>query len=117
MSIPLIYVAGPYRAATREGVELNIQSAKAVAREMIIKGWYPVTPHMNTAHMEHIVDADDKFYLDGTLELMSKCAAVVLCAGWQRSEGTLAEIQEAKNIGLPIFYTAGAVPSVEVDNA
>jgi nucleoside 2-deoxyribosyltransferase len=107
----VIYVAGPYRHATREGIELNIQSAKKVGCLVAQLGWSPIVPHMNTAHMDSIIrPGDEKFWLDATLELMRRCDAVVLCAGWQMSRGTIGEIIEAVRLGIPIYESAEVLP-------
>lgn len=100
----LIYIAGPYRAPTRDGVELNIQTARAYGRLVVEMGHYPVIPHSNTAHFEHITTAGPEFYLDGTLELMRRCDGVLVIPGWQNSEGTIGEIKEAKKLGIPVFH-------------
>lgn len=111
LGYPLLYVAGPYRAPTKEGVDLNISAAKHVAALACRKGYAPLCPHMNTAHMDHIVpDLGDEFWLAITMEMMRKCAAVVLVPGWSRSSGTLAEIEEAKRLGIPVFESVDTMP-------
>ncbi len=97
----LVYVAGPYRAKTGWGIEENIQAARRIGAEVARQGAFPVVPHANTAHYDGI--NDDRFWLDGTLAMLRKCDAVVLCDGWQRSSGTRGELDEAKRLGLPVF--------------
>lgn len=108
---PLIYVAGPYRAASREAVAQNIDAARQIGAAAAAIGWYPVIPHANTAHMELNLQHDDEFWLRGTLELMTRCDAVVLVPGWQNSAGTLGEIAKADSMQLPIFRTIDDLPS------
>lgn len=110
MIIPVVYVAGPYRAHSRERVELNIAAAKHVGALAIAKGWFPLIPHANTAGFEHLTEADDDFFLRGTLELMRRCDAVVLCPGWAKSRGTMAEIEMAKNLRMPVYSTEALLP-------
>ncbi len=50
--LPCVYVAGPYRGKSRAAVELNIQVARKVGMLAAIKGWSPVIPHSNTAHLD-----------------------------------------------------------------
>lgn len=105
----VIYVAGPYRAATREGVELNIQAAKRVGLLVAKLGASPIIPHMNTAHLDAVDPSiGDEYWLAATMELMRRCDAVVLVPGWENSEGTLAEIDEAHRLGLKVFATMHA---------
>mgnify|MGYP003642649063 CR=1 FL=1 len=111
MSRNVVYVAGPYRGETREAVEINISVAKAVGLLCARKGWTPLIPHCNTAGFELLTsELDDQFWLDATMKLMRRCDAVVLIPGWERSSGTLAEIAEAKRLGIKIHYSEAALP-------
>ncbi len=44
----------------------------------------------------------DGFWLDGTLELMRRCDAVLLVPGWESSSGTRAEIEEALALKMQV---------------
>lgn len=112
---PLIYVAGPYRAATRDDIARNIDAARVVGISAAALGWFPVIPHANTAHMElDLPGLGDAFWLAGTLEMMERCDAVVLVPGWQNSAGTRGEIIRAEELGIPIFRTLDTLPSASV---
>lgn len=109
--MPVVYVAGPYRAKTREAVELNIQSARRVGLECCRKGWSPIIPHSNTAHLDAVDPSiPDDFWLASTMELLRRADAVVLCPGWERSAGTLAEVAVAKSLGMSIYTSVGQLP-------
>ncbi|MDP2244061.1 DUF1937 family protein [Pseudomonas sp.] len=110
---PLIYVAGRYRAATREAVAANIAAARQVGTQAARLGWYPVIPHANTAHMELDLDHNDEFWLTGTLELMTRCDAVVLVDGWENSAGTLAEIARADAMHIPVYRGLHLLPGAQ----
>lgn len=111
---PLIYVAGPYRAPDRAAIARNIESAGRLGAYVCTLGWFPIIPHMNTAHMEQdLPKLGDEFWLRGTMALMERCDAVVLAPGWQRSAGTLAEITRAEELRLPIYQAADLVPRAE----
>jgi nucleoside 2-deoxyribosyltransferase len=101
--IPVVYVAGPYRAASREKIADNIIAARAVAVAAARLGWFPICPHTNTAHFDDDLPDQDQFFLDGTLALMERCDAVVLVNGWGCSQGTLGEIRRARELGMPIY--------------
>lgn len=110
--LPLIYVAGPYRAATRDDIARNIDAARVVGISAAALGWFPVIPHANTAHMElDLPDLGDDFWLRGTMEMMERCDAVVLVPGWENSAGTLGEIARADELRIPIFRTLDTLPS------
>lgn len=98
--VPLVYVAGPYRAVTGWGIETNIQRARAVGAMVVAAGGYPVIPHSNTSHFDGL--APDDLFLTGTLALLDRCDAFVVLHGWQGSKGTTAEVARAKARHLPI---------------
>ena len=111
MIIPAIYVAGPYRAPTRQGIELNIQAARAVGLLCCRKGWSPVIPHANTGHLDAIDPTiGDEFWLASTMELLRRCDAVVLVPGWEKSQGTRDEIIEAEKRGIPVYRSEHLLP-------
>ncbi len=64
----------------------------------------PVIPHSNTAH-EHFEQCQPyQFWIDGTLELLRRCDAVILTDDWERSSGARGEAQEAHRLGMPVFH-------------
>jgi len=112
--MPAVYIAGPYRSHTKAGIDANITVAKKVGALASLKGWSAVIPHANTAHLDEVAQLPDEFWLAATMELLRRCDAIVLCPGWQRSSGTLAEVAEAERRGMPIYYTESELPPVEV---
>lgn len=100
----LVYVAGPYRAPTGWGIDLNIQAARRLGADVALAGGFPIVPHANTAHYDGL--CPDSFWLDGDLELLSRCDALVLREGWQSSSGTRAEEAKARRDHIPVFERA-----------
>lgn len=102
--IPVIYLAGPYRATATKTVQEHINHARAIGSALPSSGWIPLIPHSNLSHFDSICpDIDDEFWLDGTLELMRRCDAVMMLDGWQDSVGAVNERDEALRLGMPIF--------------
>ena len=100
----IIYVSGKYTGKTPKETNKNIAEAKAVAIELWNKGFTALCPHLNTANFEDSeCHATYKDYLRGDIELLSRCDAMVLCKGWQESNGALLEVEFAKNNNIPIY--------------
>jgi hypothetical protein len=97
----VIYVAGPYRANTERGVIENIRNAEAIAIKVWQAGFIALTPHLNTRLFGGI--CSDEVWLNGALEIMKRCDGMILVPGWEKSSGTIAEIEEAKNWNIPVF--------------
>ena len=110
--LKLIYVAGPFRARSQpagpgtynyyEQVK-NIERAGALAHEV----WsHPnataLSPHLNTAPFQGSLP--DDYWLEGDIEQLRRCDALLAVKGWEDSTGTLNEIAFAKGQGIPVFY-------------
>jgi len=103
--LELLYVAGRYRSASAAEVERNIRFAEQFGMLAAETGlWFPVIPHANTMHWERIWGFDDEFYLQGTMELMRRCDALLLIPGAETSDGAIAEVLEAQRLNMNIFY-------------
>lgn len=102
-NIPLVYVAGPYRAPTMGHILRNIERARQAGMKLVkVAGVYPVIPHCNTAAFDGL--ADDQFFLDATLKLLRRCDGVLLLDTWESSAGARGEKAEAERLGIPVFH-------------
>jgi len=98
----VLYVAGPYRAATVSGIVANIRAAEKVAVEFWQKGYAVICPHKNTALFDGL--APDFVWLQGDLEMLRRCDVIVMIPGWENSTGAKAELAEAERLGLEVIY-------------
>lgn len=98
----LLYVAGPYRAPTERGLIENIRMAEAIAFQLWHMGFAVICPHLNTAHFGG--EDDDSLWLDGDLEMIRRCDALVTVPVWEHSDGTQQEVWWANWWGLPVFH-------------
>jgi hypothetical protein len=99
----VIYVAGPYRADTTWQIELNTRAAEELALEIWQAGAAAICPHANSRFFQG--SAPDDAFVDGYLEILRRCDAMLLVKDDKASEGTQGEIQEAGRRGIPIFTT------------
>lgn len=106
------YVAHPYKAQTRELVQLQIQAARLAGLAAARRGWYPVMPTVNTGDFDVLApEIPEAFWLSGTLGLLCTCDALLLAGDWTRSEGCRNEYAEATARGIPI-YTLETLPDL-----
>lgn len=99
----MIYVAGPFSAPTREGVDHNISVATWWGIRLAWKGAFPVVPHSNTSHPEYEKAQGYEFWMAGTAKLLRSCDATFLLPEWRVSSGARGEEKLAREIGMPVF--------------
>ncbi len=97
----VIYVAGKYRAKHPYLIQENIDKAKEVAKQVWAAGHAAICPHLNSINFEGL--NTEQHFIDGTLELMRRCDAVLLVPGWETSEGTKGEYDEANTLKIPVY--------------
>lgn len=110
----VVYVAGPFRAASAYvagqqdsfGILTNIMAAMQVSLELWRAGLVGLCPHGNTFCFQN--SAPDDVWLDGDIELMRRCDAVLMVPGWERSSGARAEKEIAENEGIPVYFSVEA---------
>jgi len=101
MEPKVIYVAGPYTAKDDWVRKQNIYKAEQINAWLWAEGYYSICPHMNTAFFGGL--CTERGFLEGGLEFLRRSDAVVLVTGWEKSIGTLVEIEEAKKLGIPVY--------------
>ena len=101
-----IYVAGPYSAGNVMDVLRNIRWGIEVSTKVLLAGFAPFCPWLDyhfvlADHSEKLVVIDFYKYSLAWLEVSD---AMLVLYGWQKSKGTLAEIERAKALNIPIYY-------------
>jgi len=103
MKVPLIYVAGPFTAATPWEIEQNTRRAEDVGAEIVKLGGWPVIPHANTRYFHGM--CDPQLAYDGTMRMLEGSDALVALPGWTKSNGATREVQVAEcSMMVPVFY-------------
>ena len=110
MKTSVIYLASPYRGRDEWAVWTNIVSAHIAAKQIWNKGHACISPVSNTAFMGEMDDFNK--WMRGDLEILSRCDAICLNFGWEKSEGCRMEYSKAIELGMPIYYGPDSVPDI-----
>lgn len=103
----VVFIAGPFRGETAWDIECNVRRAEELALRVARAGAMPLCPHTNTRFFQG--QGSDKFWLEGTKELLRRCDAIIMLEGWENSTGSKGEFEEARKLNMPIFYDLPAV--------
>ena len=98
----MVYVAGPFRASTPWGIECNVRHAEALALEVWRMGAACLCPHANTRYFDGA--APDHIWLEGDIEMLSRCDAIVMTDNYENSTGAKAEREYAIEHNIPVYY-------------
>jgi hypothetical protein len=97
--VKVIFISGPYRGRRLA----NILRARAAARFVWEHGGVALCPHMNTAFFDRW--APDAVWIQGGLELLSRCDALWAIEGWETSAGARIEVGEAERLEMPRLWS------------
>ena len=101
----VLYIAGPYdHQDPIHGIQENIINASRVALEYWRQGWAVICPHMNTAGFHHVKDIPPETWIQGDLEILARCDAILMIPGWTKSSGAKAERDYALEHGIEVLY-------------
>ena len=103
----VVYVAGPFRAKDGWKTEQNVRRAEELCYNVWKAGAVGVCPHTNSRFFDGALP--DATWLDGYIELLSRCDALIAVSNWQDSKGTTAEIRYCEGCDKPVFYDMGAL--------
>lgn len=105
---PLIYVASPYSAPTKEGMFEKFEKVTEFTGLMVQRGHVAISLVTYAKTIMDYQDLPDTFEFWETLSLtvLRKCdrLLVLKLEGWETSKGVTAEIGEAERLGMPVSY-------------
>ena len=94
-----IYIAGPYSTGD---VAINVRKAMDAWEELFNLGYAPFIPH--TSHFIHMVHEHPYLeWLDYDNEWVPVCNVLLRIPG--KSSGADKEVELAKSLGIPVFYS------------
>jgi len=102
----IVFIAGPYFGDGDFGkIERNIRKAEEYQVQLANNDIGFFCPHNHTEHFERKAKANEKFYRELDMLMLSIVAdAVLAIPGWEISSGAKAEIEWAVANNLKVFY-------------
>lgn len=112
----IVYVAGPIRPKGTQTLQGNLERAKGIALELWLGGFAVICPHANTDLPIELAakEMDEAKWIEGDLELLRKCDAVVgdeqrdadrdrVCEG-RRDPGVLLSVHAGEEEEVSWYY-------------
>lgn len=101
-----VYVAGAYSADNVMDVLRNIGRGQKACAEVFRLGFAPFCPWHDKTYVYD--NPEEQFTVDQfykfSMAWLEVCDAVLVLPGFEKSKGTLAEIDRAEKMGIPVFY-------------
>lgn len=101
----LVYICSPYRAADEATLQRNIDYARELTREILLRGEAAVAPHLYmTQCLNEADEAERRCGLAAGQAIVEKCETMLVGRRFGISEGMAGEIGRAKEKGICIQY-------------
>lgn len=101
----IVYICSPYRAADEETLHRNIEYARELTREVLLRGESPVTVHLYMTQCLNETDQQERETgLAAGREIIPRCDAVMVGVRHGISAGMKTEIDFARRCGVPVQY-------------
>lgn len=99
----LIYCAGAYSGYLHE-VANNIRKGRALALRLMELGFSVICP-WNDWELAVLKMLPAEVWKAASMEQLRRSDALCIVPGWENSQGTKDEMEEANRLGIPIFFT------------
>ena len=104
--LPVIYICAPYRSDTEWGLIQNVRRAEMMALDVWCLEGVALCPHKNTAHFGGYSFLEDDVWLEGDIELLSRCDAMYCDMPYEMaSSGMRKEIDFCEENDIPVLGT------------
>lgn len=108
----LVYVSGKY-SGTPEEISANIQAAREASVKVWESGNTALCPHLNTYHFEKDCSCGYEDYIQGDLELLQRCDAILMLPGWKDSKGAVREHSFACQCEKIVYYSINDIETID----
>ena len=102
-----VYIAGAMSADNILEMLQNIHDGIKLGSECLKRGFAPFVPHLDIFFkIQNGVNFDIpiQFYYDYTMEWLKASDCVLVCPNYINSKGTQAEIKQAGELGIPVYF-------------
>jgi hypothetical protein len=103
-----VYVAGAMNGSNIIEVMNNIRRGVKLGADIFKLGYAPFIPHLDIAFiLQNPIDLSlpIEMYYDYSMEFLTRCDCIIVCEKSENSKGTKLEIEKAKQLGIPIYYS------------
>ena len=102
----LIYIAGPYTAADRPGIDKNVNRAIDIGMEIFGKGHFPYIPHLTDLVDKRAKELGKELswsdFMAWDAPWLGVCDALLFIG---KSRGASMELEEARRLGKTIILS------------
>jgi len=103
----IIYIAAPYE---KGDIAVNVHNVIKVADAIVEKGHTPFIPHLSLV-WDFISPKPRSFWLEYDREFLPLCDCLLRLDG--ESPGADKEVELAKSLGIPIYYSVDEIRGIE----
>jgi len=110
-----VYVAGAYSADNIIDCLKNIGRGEDYASQVFLFGYAPFCPWHDKDYVikNWNTDFTVKMFYDYSMAWLEVSDIVFVIPGWEQSKGTLAEMERATELGIPIVYSFEELDALE----
>lgn len=104
----VVYICGPFTGPNAWEIEQNIRLAEEIGLVVARLGAMPLIPHANTRFF--FGQCTPEFWYTGTMELLTRCDALITVGDWKHSVGSVNEVRWArKHLPGRVFHSTTAL--------